>query len=313
MDAAVDYLLTGDPAIRWQVLRDLTGASPDEVAAERGRVATEGWGARLLAFQAEDGLWDGGTYRPGWVDEDRPMFDAWSATHFSLQQLMDFGLDPDSPQAITAIDRVRAHVRWDHEDEPFFDGETEPCVNGIALRVAAHFRQDAPRMVQTLLSTQVAGGGWNCWDEDGASPASFHSTICALEGLRAWRDAGGADSRVDEALSRGEEVLLSRRLLYRVSTGASIDPRFGMLSYPVRWFYDVLRALEYFRVADVRDERLTDAIEHLRAKQLPSGLFPYENLHEGPTLFAFEAEAEGFPSRWVTLRALRVLRWWDAR
>jgi len=311
MDEAVEYLLAGDPAIRWQTLRDLTDAAADVVAAERARVVTEGWGARLLSEQSEDGRWDGGVYRPGWVDEERPMFDAWSATHFSLQQLVDYGVDPADPRVIAAIDRVEAHVRWEHDDEPYFDGETEPCINGVALTVAAYFGRGGAPIVDTLLAGQLADGGWNCWAEYGARVASLHSTICALEGLRDAERAGAGDPRLAEALQRGEQVLLERRLLFRKSDGAVIDPRFGMASYPVRWFYDSLRALEYFRRADIRDERLADAVELLRAKQLPDGRFPYENRHEGPVLFEMEGESEGDPSRWVTLRALRVLRWWD--
>lgn len=312
MDEAVEYLLAGDPAIRWQTLRDLTDADDDTVAAERARVATDGWGARLLAEQSDDGRWDGGVYRPGWVDEERPMFDAWSATHFSLQQLVDYGVDPADPAVVAAIDRVAAHVRWEHDDEPYFDGETEPCINGVALTVAAYFGRGGAPIVDTLLAGQLPDGGWNCWAEYGARVSSLHSTICALEGLRDALRAGSADARLADALHRGEEVLLERRLLFRKSDGALIDPRFGMASYPVRWFYDSLRALEYFRRADIRDPRLADAVELLRAKQLPDGRFPYENRHEGPVLFEMAGESEGDPSRWVTLRALRVLRWWDA-
>lgn len=309
MDDVLEYLLAGDPAIRWQVLRDLTDAGPEAVAAERAKVAVGGWGARLLALQAEDGHWDGGTYRPGWAPADRPFFDAWTATHFVLQQLADLGVDPRSPQAVTAIERVRTQVRWEHAGEPYFDGEVEPCINGAALSIAAHFGQDGHRMVDTLLAGQLADGGWNCWEA--AAVSSLHSTICALEGLRDWEGAVG-DDRIPDARHRAEEYLLQRRLLWRRSDGAVIDPRFAMLSYPVRWFYDVLRGLDHFRLVDRRDPRLADAVEMLRAKRLPNGLWPLENTHEGPTLFEMEREAEGFPSRWVTLRALRVLRWWDA-
>lgn len=309
MDGVIDHLLAGDPAIRWQVLRDLTDAPPEEVAVERAKVAAEGWGARLLALQTDDGRWDGGTYRPGWADEDRPFFDAWTATHFALQQLVDFGVDPRSPQAVTAIERVRTQVRWEHAGEPYLDGEVEPCINGAALSIAAYFGQDGHRMVDTLLAGQLADGGWNCWED--AAVSSLHSTICALEGLRDWEGVVG-DDRIPDARHRAEEYLLQRRLLWRRSDGAVIDPRFAMLSYPVRWFYDVLRGLDHFRLVDRRDPRLADAVEMLRAKRLPNGLWPLENTHEGPTLFEMEREAEGFPSRWVTLRALRVLRWWDA-
>jgi hypothetical protein len=325
MDDVVGYLLEGDPAIRWQTLRDLTDAGAGELAAERARVATEGWGARLLSEQAADGRWDGGTYRPGWVDESRPFFDAWTATHFSLQSLMEYGLDPASAQAARAIALVRDNVRWEHEGERYFDGEVEPCINGIALAVGAYFGQDASKIADTLLATQHDDGGWNCWEDDASAPSSFHSTICALEGLWVWGQRTGAEDVTDApptlardagevtaARLRGEEYLLERRLFRRKSTGAVPDPRITMTSSPVRWFYDILRALDYFRLArPERDERCGAAVELLRAKQLDNGLFPLENDHEGATLFAMEGEHEGFPSRWVTLRALRVLRWWE--
>jgi predicted small integral membrane protein len=307
------YLLEGDPAIRWQVMKDLTDAAPDEVAAERSRVATEGWGARLLAEQGPDGLWDGGTYRPGWADESRPFFDAWTATHFSLQSLTEYGLDPDSPGARSAIAPVRENARWEYNGELYFQGEAEPCINGIALAVGAYFGQDSAPIAETLLATQHADGGWNCWEEDPATPGSFHSTICVLEGLWAWEQATGGSDALRAARLRGEEYLLERKLFRRKSTGEVVDPRMTMLSSPVRWFYDVLRGLEYFRLArPERDPRCAEAVELVRGKRLPIGLFPLENTHMGPTLFSLEAEGEGFPSRWVTLRALRVLRWWDA-
>jgi hypothetical protein len=314
MDDVVEYLLAGDPAIRWQTLRDLTDAAPEVVAEARGRVAVEGWGARLLAEQADDGQWDGGTYRPGWADENRPFFDAWTATHFSLQSLMEYGLDPASDAARTAIERVAASVRWDYDGSPYFDGEVEPCINGIALAVGAYFGQDASRIVSTLLADQHTDGGWNCWtDEVLDAPSSFHSTICALEGLLAWESRDGGTDAVTAARLRGEEYLLGRGLMRRSSTGALVDVRFTLMSAPTRWFYDVLRGLDYFRSArPERDPRCADAIEVVRAKRLASGLFPLENTHAGPTLFELDAEGEGYPSRWVTLRALRVLRWWDS-
>jgi hypothetical protein len=293
----MEYLLDTDPAIRWQVMRDLQDAPADVVAAERARVAAEGWGARLLAEQAEDGRWDGGTYRPGWVDESRPMFDAWSATHFSLQQLVDFGVDPDDDRVRTAIERViRGDIRWEHRGEPYFGGETEPCINGVLLGIATYFGQPGEPIVKTLLETQLPDGGWNCWAEYGAKVSSLHSTICVLEGLLAWERATGGSEASRTARHRAEEYVLDRKLFLRRSTGEVIDPRFTMASYPVRWFYD---------------ERCAEAIELLRSKRGDDGLWTLELTHEGPILFEMEGEIEGFPSRWVTLRALRVLRWAD--
>jgi hypothetical protein len=313
MDDVLEYLLAGDPAIRWQVLRDLTDAPADAIAEARSAVATEGWGARLLAEQAEDGLWDGGVYRPGWVDERRPFFDAWTATHFSLQSLMEYGADPEAAPVRAAVERVAARVVWDHGNQPYFDGEVEPCINGVALAVGAYFGQDSSRIAQTLLADQHTDGGWNCWTDDvPEAPSSFHSTICALEGLRAWEAREGASEALTAARLRGEEYLLERGLLRSKATGEFVDIRFTLASAPTRWYYDVLRALEYFRLArPERDPRCAEAIELLRAKRMPMGLFPLENEHIGPTLFELEAEGEGYPSRWVTLRALRVLRWWD--
>jgi hypothetical protein len=307
------YLLDSDPAIRWQVMRDLTDAPEAEVAAERSRVAVEGWGGRLLAEQAEDGLWDGGTYRPGWADEDRPFYDAWTATHPSLELLRALGPDPAAPEVVRAIERVRDNVRWDHAGQRYFDGEVEPCINGGALAVAAYFAQDASPIADTLLAGQLPDGGWNCWDEDGTSHSSFHSTLSALEGLLEWERAGHASPEITAARTRGEEYLLERRLLWRQSDGTIVDPRFAMPSFPTRWYYDVLRALDYVRVARPQgDARCADAMELLRTKMLPFGLWKLELTHQGPIAFELDGEHEGFPSRWITLRALRVLRWADA-
>jgi hypothetical protein len=212
-----------------------------------------------------------------------------------------------------AIARVAEGVRWEYDGSAYFDGEVEPCINGGALANAAYFGVPADRIVRTLLHTRLPDGGWNCWDEDGTSASSFHSTICVVEGLLAWEQAGGDDPAVREARRTGEEYLLERRLLRRRSTGEIVDPRFAMPSFPTRWYYDVLRALEHFRTAGVHDQRLEEAVELIRGKRLPNGLWRLENTHEGAVQFPLDEEHEGFPSRWVTLHALRVLRWWDGQ
>lgn len=310
----VEGLMDTDPAIRWQVMRDLTDAALEDVTAERARVSAEGWGAELLALQAEDGLWDRGVYRPGWVDESRPMYDAWTATHFSVQQLVDFGVDPADDRVQEAVRRLREHVRWDVEGSPgYFEGETEPCVNGVVLTNAAYFGEPGETVLAKLLAGQLTDGGWNCWDVHGATVASLHSTICVLEGLWAWEQATGGSEQARAARLAGEEYVLDRELFRRRSTGEIIDPRFMMPSYPVRWYYDVLRALDYLRQARPEgDDRCAAALDLLRATRRPDGWWALENTHEGPTSFAMAGEMEGFPSRWVTLHALRVLRWADA-
>jgi len=304
-----EWLMDSDPAIRWQVTADLTGQPTEVVTAERARVAVEGWGAQLLALQAADGRWDGGTYRPGWVDDSKPFFDAWTATHYSLQLLRDLGLDPDSPEARRALSLVGDNVRWDVNGAPYFEGEAEPCINGIALATGAYFGVDVDGIVDRLLSDQLDDGGWNCRAEYGATVSSFHTTICVLEGLMAWEHAGGSAESIGDLRSAGEEYLLERGLFRARSTGKVIDPRFTMFSFPTRWYYDVLRALDYFRSTGAAfDDRCAEAIELVEGKRDGEGRWPLENRHQGPIHFRMEG-SEGSPSRWNTLRAMRVLGW----
>lgn len=308
-----DWLLDSDPSIRCQVLRDVVGAAEAEVVAERARIATEGWGAALLALQADDGRWDGGVYRPGWVDEERPFFDAWTATHFTLGLLRELGADPAAPPLAAAIGRVRDGVRWEGLDTPYFAGEVEPCVNGLVLANAAWAGQATHGLAERLLGTQLADGAWNC--DDDSAVGSFHSTICVVEGLLDWEVGAETTEAVHEARLRGEAYLLERRLFRRRSDGRVVDPRFTMLSFPTWWYYDILRALDHLRAASLHDgtppdPRCGEAIELLRAKRLDDGRWAHELTHEGPTHLRVEA-SEGQPSRWATLRALRVLAWWD--
>lgn len=308
-NTVLEWLTDSDPAIRWQVLRDLTDEPEDAVGAERARVATEGWGAELLTLQAQDGKWDGGTYRPGWVDESKPFFDAWTATHFSLDLLSALGVDPGSDEARRAVTLVRENVRWPVNGALYFEGETEPCINGTVLSIGAYFGAFVDGVVDRLLDDQLDDGGWNCWAEYGAKVSSFHTTICVLEGMAAWQQARGSSETVDASLARGEEYLLERSLFRSRSTGQVVDPRFTMFSFPTRWYYDVLRGLDYFRsTTAVPDERCAEAVDLVAGKRDDAGRWPLENIHQGPIHFEMEGP-EGFPSRWNTLRASRVLDW----
>jgi hypothetical protein len=298
-------------AIRWQVMQDLSDEAQDAVAEERARIASEGWGAALLALQADDGWWDGGTYRPGWVDESKPFFDAWTATHFSLDLLRHFGLEPMSAPARRALALVRENVRWEANGARYFEGETEPCINGTALATDAYFREDVDGIIDVLLEGQLADGGWDCWAEHGATASSFHTTICVLEGLLGWEQVGGSARAVSDARHRGEGYLLEQGLFRSRRTAQPVDPRFSLSSFPTRWYYDVLRGLEYFRsTGEPADARCAEAIDLVAGKRDASSRWPLENVHQGPTHFEMEGP-EGFPSRWNTLRALRVLRWAD--
>ncbi|SDT32708.1 hypothetical protein [Microlunatus soli] len=311
----IEWLLAGDPAVRWQTMRDLTTADEAAVAAERSRVTEQGWGARMLALQDADGTWAGGACFPaGEHASDLGDGQPWIATLFSLALLQEFGIDPDDPTVRAAVERVRDNARWEHDGQRYFDGEVEECINGRTVGQGAYFGFDVDGIAELLLSGQLADGGWNCESERGSVRGSFHSTINVLEGLRTYQrrqQRPGSDRPdVAESLRRGEDYLLDRRLLRRKSTGAIIDDDFGAFSFPTHWYYDVLRALDYFRVADRRDQRLDEAISLLRGKQQPDGTWLLENTHPGKVHFALE-DGDGRPSRWNTLRALRVLRWYD--
>jgi len=310
--AVLDWLLDSDPAIRWQALRDLADAPPETAAAERARVSTEktGWGARLLALQGEDGQWEGGALFPAQrarSGEGQP----WTATAYSLVLLQDFGIDPRDTTVREAVAKVREHCRWEHAGQPFFSGEVEPCINGLTVALGAYFDQDVDSVVARLVGEQLEDGGWNCEAENGSVRSSFHTTIRVLEGLLAHERATGGSAESIAARRRGEEYLLERKLFRRKSTGEVVDPAYRQFSFPTRWRYDVLRALEHFRaVGDPPDSRVDEAIDLLRSKQQPDGTWLLENTHPGAVHFPLEA-GDGRPSRWNTLRGLRVLRWYE--
>jgi hypothetical protein len=294
----IDWLLDSDPSVRWQVMRDLTDASTEVVAAERSRVAQEGWGAQLLDQQRPDGQWGDGVATPFW----------WS-NMYTLLFLRDLGADPASPRVRAAIDLVRTRVTWGpgFGDSPFFEGEVEPCINGRVVALGAYFGERSDRLVDRLLSEQLADGGWNCEAERGSVRSSFHTTICVLEGLLAFEQAFGAATPVTDARRRAEEYLLERRLLRRLSSGNIIEPAWTQFAFPTLWHYDVLRALEYLRAAGVPpDERIEEAISIVRERRQRDGRWLLDVRHRN-TLHEELAGAVGAPNRWITLRALRVL------
>jgi hypothetical protein len=302
----IDWLLDADPSVRWQVMRDLTHEPAGVVAAERSRVATEGWGARLLALQAPDGRWGG-----------RPWSQDWTDTFHVLELLRRFGLDPESEQARRAVGLVREHVVWrggapgetPWAENRFFEGEVEPCINGNVVSTGAYFGVDMTPLVDRLLGEQLPDGGWNCEVENGATVSSFGTTINVLEGLLEHERATGGTAETAAARRRGDEYMLERRLFRRKSTGVVIDPIWLQFSFPTWYFYDVLRGLDYVRSADVKaDERIAEAIEVVEGNRDPDGRWPLQNVYAGEAHFQME-DAEDKPSRWNTLRALRVLDW----
>ena len=306
--SVIRWLLDSDPSIRWQVMRDLIGAPADEIAAERARVGAEGDGARLLALQGADGRWGGAAWNRG-----------WNSTMHVLILLRDMGLDPVSDQARHAVGLVRDRVTWkgcgprECDSNSFFAGEVEPCINGQVCAVGAYFGQDVRGIVDRLLAEQLPDGGWNCEAANGSTRSSFNTTICVLEALLEYELAGGSSAEVTKARLRGQEYLLERRLLRRRTTGEVVDPAWTRFSFPTWWHYDVLRGLEYLREAGATpDERVAEAIELVESKRDGDGRWPLENQHPG-TMAVEVDEGEGRPSRWNTLRALRVLDWYSAR
>ena len=306
----VDWLLDSDPSVRWQAMRYLTDAPAEEVAAERARVATEGAGARLLSLQAPDGRWGGAAWNRG-----------WDSTMHVLTLLREMGLDPASTEARRAVGLVRDRVTWqgcgprECDGNPFFAGEVEPCINGQVAASGAYFGQDIRGLVDRLLGEQLTDGGWNCAAENGSTRSSFNTMICVLEALLEYERAVGSRPEVTEARLRGQEYLLARRLFRRRSTGEVIEhdrkggAAWTRFAFPTWWHYDVLRGLDYLRRAGVeRDERVSEAIELVASKRDGDGRWPLDITHAGRMPVETD-EGEGRPSRWNTLRALRVLRW----
>jgi hypothetical protein len=364
----IEWLSDSDPAVRWQVMRDLTDAPTSAVGAERSRMTTEGWAARLLSLQDAEGRWgrevlpanieglpDADTRKllrelhrvsiedlanylemdpvslAGWESGDLdPLADeaapyrsviewmknaigtfrpAWTSTYHTLTLLRLMGLEPDTPRARSAVALVRKNAKWDHDGQDFFAGEVEPCINGTTVAIGAYFGENVDGIVDRLLEESLPDGGWNCEAERGSIRSSFHTTIAVVDGLLEYERAGGAKAEVTAARVAGEEYLLERGLLRRLSTGELVDPDFSRFSFPPRWHYDVLRGLDYFRTAHGDpDERCAEAIDLVVTKRGEDGRWLLENTYPGLVHFDMD-DGDGRPSRWNTLRAMRVLRW----
>jgi hypothetical protein len=303
------WLLDSDPAIRWQVMRDLTDEVPGAIAAERSRVATRGWGARLLARQSPTGKWGGSPrgWRADLPKDDRDLL----ITLYTLAVLKDLGLDPASAAARKMMDRVERRLVFKRLDnQPYLQGETEPCINGRILGIGAYFKKPNDALANRLLGEQLADGGWNC-EAPQSRCSSFHTTICVLEGLLDYERAGRKSAAVTKARKRGENYLLERRMFRSLRTGEVIKKRWLRYSFPTFWYYDVLRGLDYLRDAGIKpDSRVREAIEIVIKRRHQNGRWPLNLLH--PEYIPLKMEtAVGSASRWNTFRALRVLRWYE--
>lgn len=315
-DELTDWLLDTDPALRWQVERDLLGADESIWRATRARVATGGFGARLLAEQDADGQWAGGSYFPAaghptaWVEgqEGQP----YTATTWSLWQLREWGLDP----AVLGDTGDRLAVtRWDYDDLPYWGGEVDVCINGFTLMAGSWLGVDVAPLAAWFGDHQLEDGGWNCEWVQGDTRSSFHSTLNAIRALRYRESHVGRNEGLATIRQGGEEYLLRRHLMNRLSTGEPVKPMFTELTYPSRWRYNVLTALDHFRTAaeldgTKPDPRLAEAVEVVRSKRRPDGRWAADAELPGQQWFAVDVPL-GEPSPWLTLSALRVLNWWD--
>jgi hypothetical protein len=297
----IKWLLDSDPAIRWQVLRDLADASPEDVAAERTKIATKGWGAKLLSRQAPNGKFGGAKEDPGLL-----------TTFYCVVLLKDFGLDPASKEARRMVGRIDKHLRFKwHSNRRFFHGETEPCINGRILGAGAYFQKPDSSLLQQLLDEQLDDGGWNC-EAPKSRVSSFHTTICVLEGLLEYEQAGHGSAATRKARQRGENYLLERRLFRSKRTGEIVDKHWLRFGYPTFWHYDVLRGLDYLRSAGMKpDEQVREAVEVVVQRGHQNGRWPLNLIHRETIPLKMET-VTGSASRWNTLRALRVLRWYNS-
>ncbi|KAA9089700.1 squalene cyclase [Microbacterium radiodurans] len=318
-DEVIGWLLGSDPAVRWQVERDLVDAPRERWEATRARVSREGMGARLLAHQDADGQWAGGAHFPrGWFETGRPREaeQPWTATGWSLKDLREWGVG--APALGDTAARLAESCRWEYDDLPFWGGEVDVCINAFTLGSGAWLGVDVSALARWFPEHQLADGGWNCEAEEGDSVrSSFHSTLNALRGMLAYERETG-DRMLRASRARGEEYLLARKLAYRASTGELVGDFVTTFAYPERHRYSSLTALDHFRDAARSggrgpDPRMADAVEMVRAARHPDGTWHQEAVLPGRTWFPIDAP-EGEPSPWLTLMALRVLRWWsDAR
>lgn len=289
-------------------MRDLTDASPWEIEAERARVACEGLGSEILEQQESDGSWPRG---------DAPV---WLPTLFTLLLLRATGVDPRDAAVESAIARLESGLRWNDlggcwnlrkaetGGNRFFEGEEEPCINGGVLALGGYFGRPTETLARRLIGEQLEDGGWNC-EAPKSRRSSFHTTICVLEGLLEYERAVGIAPEAAAARRKGEEYLLKRALFRRLSNGEVVSPEFLKFAFPPRYRYDVLRALDYLRAAGTPpDKRVTEAVNLVESKRQADGRWLLEASYD-EALSVPVHESVGAPSRWNTLRALRVLRW----
>ena len=319
-DANREWLLDSDPALKWQVERDLLGAPETVWSSTRELTNTSGFGARLLALQDPDGQWAGGAYFPGRTEpraltrEGDEKGQPYIATTWSLNALREWGVSADTLG--DTADRLAANSRWEYDNLPYWGGEVDCCINAFTLCNGAWLGVDVSKNADWFLETQLADGGWNCEWVEGATNSSFHSTLNSLIGLLEYEQRTGRDERIDAARKRAEEYLLTRQLMFKLSTGEPVGAWINDLAYPLRWSYSLIRALNYFRDAAIfdgtaPDARIASAIEVLAKQQNAQGRWVTNDHLPGEVWFDVDAPV-GEESKWLTFFALRALTWWES-
>jgi hypothetical protein len=318
----IAWLRDSDPALRWQVERDLLHEPAEIWQASRARIGTEGFGARLLALQDSDGQWAGGAFFPADFDFHGPEAadgagQPWTATTWTLNTLRDWGLDPAVLRERRTAQLLAEHSRWEYQDLPYWGGEVDCCINAYTVANGRWLGADVTGIVDWFLDHQLPEGGWNCEWVEGSTRSSFHSTLNSLKGLLANDIATGGTDATHAARRAGEEYLLRRGLFRRLSTGEPVAQWVDRFGYPFRWCYTVLNAAEYFRNATAfdgtsPDPRMAEAIELIRSARQPDG--SWLQAHRFPGRAWFEVDVPvGEPSKWLTLFGTRVLAWWDTQ
>lgn len=315
-NAVTDWLLDSDPSLRWQAERDLLHLPEPVWRATRSRVATEGFGARLLSEQDPDGQWAGGAFFPPGFDFDmvRKIGQPWTTTTWTLKFLREWGTDA-SALGDTA-ERLAANCRWEYDDLPYWDGEVDCCINSWTLSSGLWLGADVDGIVDWFLKHRLADGGWNCEWTEGSTRSSFHSTLNSLKGLLDYSRTTGDHARVADALHSGAEYLLTRHLFRRRSTNEPVGDFALHLAYPFFAQYSVLNAADHLRATSLLtdtppDRRMAEAIDHIRTARRPDGTWLQGGRPKGDMWFEIDAPT-GEPSKWLTLIATRVLDWWDS-
>jgi len=299
-ESIIKWLLEGDPSIQYQVHRDLLDQDSKKL---QGRISKEGWGAEFLSLQNKNGHWGIAFYQP-----------KWTSTHYTILELKNLCISPNTKPIQKIIKSVlQNEMSHNYVKKYEMIVNKDICINGMVLNYAAYFKSDEADLksiVDYILNNQMNDGGFNCQStRKGAAHSSLHTTLSILEGIFEFKK-NNYKHRIKE-LKKGEqesiEFILKHRLYKSDKTGKVINDSFTRLSYPSRWKYDILRCLDYFQYANIDyDPRMQDALDLLIKKRNKDGLWALQSKHPGQT--HFEMERGGKPSRWNTLRALRVLK-----